>query len=232
MVKLQGERSVITRDDSLYPGRIDILGEDAPAALYCIGNADLLAAPCLAAVGARRCTPYGAETARSLAKLSASCGNVLATGGAIGVDSHATRGALEVGGACIEVLGGGLNSPYPSANAAMFQEVIDNDGVIVSECSWEDPAMPYRFRLRNRIVAALCNAMLVVECGLPSGAFAAADEALGLHREVLALPGPITSQASRGCNALIAEAGATMVYDERSFSDALYRNRLSSTALS
>ena len=119
------------------------------------------------------------------------------------------------------VLGGGCDVPYPARNVSLFQEIIDHGGAVVSEHDWEFPPLPYTFRARNRIIAGLARATLIVEAGLPSGTFSTADEALAANRDVLVVPGPITSPTSLGANRLIYQ-GATPVIDSVTFEDALF----------
>lgn len=108
------------------------------------------------------------------------------------------------------VLGGGCDCIYPESNRDLFQEVVDKGGAVISEHQWQFPPMPYTFRARNRIIAGLSRATLIVEAGLPSGTFSTADDALSSNREVLVVPGAITSPTSRGANRLLYQ-GATPI---------------------
>lgn len=118
-------------------------------------------------------------------------------------------------------LGGGCDRIYPAENAALFQSIIDGGGAVVSERDWTFPPVPYAFRARNRLIASLSAATLIVEAGLPSGTFSTADEALAAGSEVLAVPGSITSASSRGANRLILQ-GAVPIIDDDTFLDALF----------
>ena len=103
----------------------------------------------------------------------------------------------------------------------LFQRIVDGGGAVVSEHVWDEDPKPYRFRLRNRLIAGLARATLIVEAGLPSGTFSTADEALAANRDVLVVPGAITAASSRGANRLIYQ-GATPVIDDETFEDALF----------
>lgn len=194
MVKLRGARYTLKRGAHGYPDSLMNV-PDPPETLYVLGSLDALCDG-LAVVGARKATPYGMSAAEKFAGLAAAKGVPIISGGALGCDSHAHRGALSVGGRTVAVLGGGCDMPYPARNVSLFQEIIDCGGAVVSEHDWEFPPLPYTFRARNRIIAGLARATLIVEAGLPSGTFSTADEALAANREVLVVPGPITSPTS------------------------------------
>ena len=118
-------------------------------------------------------------------------------------------------------LGGGCDRLYPAEHEGLFQRIVDGGGAVVSEHVWDEDPKPYRFRLRNRLIAGLARATLIVEAGLPSGTFSTADEALAANRDVLVVPGAITAASSRGANRLIYQ-GATPVIDDETFEDALF----------
>ncbi len=216
--KLKGPRWEIEYGQEGYPESLMFIN-DPPKCLYGIGNKQALQDG-IAVVGARRATPYGLSAAKKFSYLAASMGITVISGGAIGCDSQAHRGALLGEGITVAVLGGGCDQIYPKRNKALFQEIIDNNGAVVSEYFWSYPPLSYQFRMRNRIIAGLSRATLIVEAGLPSGTFSTADEALCAGREVLAVPGAITSPTSQGSNRLISQ-GATPVVDDESFIDAM-----------
>ena len=193
-----------------------------PERLYVIGNPNALVAG-LAVIGARKATPYGLGCAHRFARIAAEKGACIISGGARGCDSQAHRAALEARGTTVAFLGGGCDKPYPACNIRLFQEIIDAGGAVASEQPWDCAPLPFMFRERNRLIAGLAQAVLIVEAGLPSGTFSTADEALDAGREVLAVPGAITSQTSQGANRLILQ-GATPVVDDESFEDALFRS--------
>ena len=217
--KIVGERSVVHRGAQGYPDAFMQI-QDPPETLYLVGNADALSEG-LAIIGARKASPYGLACARLFAKRAVEKGIVIISGGALGCDSAAHRAAVEAGSPTVVFLGGGIDEVYPESNAGLFQAVVDCGGVLASENSWEYPALPHTFRARNRLIAGLARATLIVEAGLPSGTFSTADEALAANREVLVVPGSICSASSKGANRLLYQ-GATPVVDIDSFDDILF----------
>jgi DNA processing protein len=177
---------------------------DPPRRLYLRGSGDvaLLHRPAVAVVGARACSTYGALVARMLGRELASAGIVVVSGMARGVDGEAHRGALEIDGHTVAVLGCGIDRDYPAAHARLAGEIAERS-LLVSEYEAGVPPSPYRFPARNRIVAGLCSATVVVEARERSGALITADFALEEGREVFAVPGEITSSLSAGTNALL-----------------------------
>ena len=163
---------------------------------------ELLARPAVAVVGARACSGYGASVARSLGRELAAAGLVVVSGLARGIDAEAHRGALEASATTVAVLGCGIDRDYPAAHAELARRVADA-GLIVSEYAPGVEPAPWRFPARNRIVAGLCAATVVVEARERSGALITADLALEEGREVFAVPGEITSSLSAGTNALL-----------------------------
>jgi DNA processing protein len=182
---------------------------DPPARLYLRGNGDptTLAQTAVAIVGARACSPYGAQVARMLGRELASAGVVVVSGLARGIDGEAHRGALETNGHTVAVLGCGIDRDYPAAHATLAQSIGERS-LIVSEYEPGVEPAPWRFPARNRIIAGLCAATIVVEARERSGALITADFALEEGREVFAVPGEITSALSAGANALL-RLGAT-----------------------
>jgi DNA processing protein len=180
-----------------------------PKRLYLRGAAevDLLAAPAVAIVGARACSAYGAQVARALGRDLAAAGIVVVSGLARGVDGEAHRGALESDGHTVAVLGCGIDRDYPAAHTQLAAKIAERS-LIVSEYGRGVEPAPWRFPARNRIIAGLCAATIVVEARERSGALITADFALEEGREVFAVPGEITSALSAGTNALL-RLGAT-----------------------
>ena len=180
-----------------------------PVGLFVRGAADLamLERPAVALVGARSCSSYGAQVARMLGRELAAAGLVVVSGMARGIDGEAHRGALEAGGATVAVLGCGVDRDYPASNAELARRIAGS-GLIVSEYAPGVEPAPWRFPARNRIVAGLSQAAVVVEARERSGALITADLALEEGREVFAVPGEITSSLSAGTNALLRH-GAT-----------------------
>ena len=184
---------------------------DPPRELFVRGSSGLalLAAPAVAVVGARACSSYGRSVARSLGRELAAAGIVVTSGMARGVDGEAHRGALEAGGITVAVLGCGIDRDYPAAHAELARRICKR-GLVVSEYEPGVEPAPWRFPARNRIIAGLCRATVVVEARERSGALITADFALEEGRDVLAVPGEITSSLSAGTNALL-KLGATPV---------------------
>ena len=184
---------------------------DPPAGLFLrgAGEPELLARPAVGVVGARASSGYGASVARSLAREFAAAGLVVVSGLARGIDAEAHRGALEAEGTTVAVLGCGIDRDYPAAHAELARRVADA-GLIVSEYAPGVEPAPWRFPARNRIVAGLCAATVVVEARERSGALITADLALEEGREVFAVPGEITSSLSAGTNALLKLGAAPL----------------------
>jgi DNA processing protein len=177
---------------------------DPPAGLFVRGEADLglLDAAAVAVVGARACSGYGASVARSVARELAGAGLLVVSGLARGVDAEAHRGALDANGRTLAVLGCGIDRDYPAANAELARRIAQT-GLIVSEYAPGVEPAPWRFPARNRIVAGLCAATVVVEARERSGALITADFALEEGREVFTVPGEISSALSAGTNGLL-----------------------------
>lgn len=217
---LQGLRFTLAPEDTLYPQCLLDL-KRPPKTLYGIGNPSALT-PGLSVIGARKATSYGLQCARHFSEMAAHHGITIISGGARGCDSAAHEGAIAASGPTVVVLGGGCDELYPREHRKLFQKVIDHGGAVISEQDWNQEPRPYMFRERNRIIAALARALLVVEAGLPSGTFTTADEALAIGREVFAIPGAITTLSARGSNRLIRQ-GAAAIVDDESFLDEISR---------
>ncbi|HXV34692.1 MAG TPA: DNA-processing protein DprA [Gaiellaceae bacterium] len=197
----------LRRGGPSYPPLLAEL-HDPPASLHLRGGAaEILSRPAVAVVGARSCSPYGAQVARELARELAAAGIVVVSGLARGIDGEAHRGALAGGGLTVAVLGCGIDRDYPRAHAELARRIAES-GLVVSEYPEGVEPAPWRFPARNRIVAGLAAATVVVEARERSGALITADFALELGRDVFAVPGEITSALSRGTNDLIRQ-GAT-----------------------
>ncbi len=184
---------------------------DPPAVLWLRGHVppELLERPSVAIVGARACSSYGRSVARTLGRELAAAGLVVVSGMARGIDSEAHRGALDAGGVTVAVLGCGIDRDYPAANRDLARRIVEQ-GLIVSEYEAGVEPAPWRFPARNRIIAGLCMATVVIEARERSGALITADFALEDGREVMVVPGEITSAVSAGSNALL-RLGATPV---------------------
>jgi DNA processing protein len=198
----------LSRSDAGFPSLLRAI-HDPPPGLFVRGGGEVagLSRPAVAIVGARACSPYGATVARSLGRELAGAGLVVVSGLARGIDGEAHRGALEAGGLTVAVLGCGIDRDYPASHRELARRIAER-GLIVSEYAPGVEPAPWRFPARNRIVAGLTAATVVVEARERSGALITADLALEEGREVLAVPGEITSALSAGTNALL-RLGAT-----------------------
>jgi DNA processing protein len=198
----------VGRGEPEYPPLLREL-HDPPPGLFVRGPAELglLCRSAVAIVGARACSAYGSQVARLLARELAGAGLVVVSGLARGIDGEAHRGALEAGGTTVAVLGCGIDRDYPAAHAQLATRICDR-GLVVSEYAPGVEPAPWRFPARNRVIAGLAAAAVVVEARERSGALITADFALEAGREVFAVPGEITSTLSSGTNALL-RLGAT-----------------------
>jgi DNA processing protein len=201
----------LRRGDSTYP---QLLGQlyDPPPQLYLRGEAssELLARPAVAVVGARSCSAYGAEVARTLGRELAASGVVVVSGLARGIDGEAHRGALDAQGPTVAVLGCGIDRDYPRSHADLARRIAEA-GLIVSEYPPGVEPAPWRFPARNRVIAGLSLATVVVEARERSGALITADFALELGRDVFAVPGEITAARSVGTNNLLRQGAAPLL---------------------
>ncbi|MCL1876796.1 DNA-processing protein DprA [Candidatus Saccharibacteria bacterium] len=166
--------------------------------------------PIVAIVGSRKPTEYGKNVTLRLAAALAAHNVIIVSGLAIGHDSLAARGALDGGGITIGVVGNGLNNQYPRTTWALREEILEKGGAVISEYSPETPVYPGNYLLRNRLISALSDVVIVVEAGEKSGTLNTAMHALNQGKELMAVPGNITSPLSVGCNRLIA-SGAGIV---------------------
>ena len=202
--------ATLTRRHTAYP---PLLAElyDPPTRLFVRGGPSaILSETAVAVVGARSCSSYGAEVAHALARDLAAAGVVVVSGLARGVDAEAHRGALEGGGRTIAVLGCGIDRDYPRSHAHLAARIAAS-GAVVSEYPPGTEPAPWRFPARNRIIAGLARATVVVEARTRSGALGTADFALELGRDVFAVPGEITAALSAGTNDLLRQGAAPLL---------------------
>jgi DNA processing protein len=182
--------------------------DDPPLLLFVRGDPAFLALRGVAVVGSRRASSYGAAQARRIACELAAAGIPVISGLARGVDAAAHRGALDGGGVTIGILGGGLARFYPPEHVPLAREIASGRGAVVSEFPLDVPPRPYHFPRRNRLIAALAAAVVVVEAAEGSGSLITADHALDLGREVLAVPGRVDNPNSCGVHRLLREGAA------------------------
>ena len=214
--------SVLTPFDAAYPVRLRLL-HDPPTVLFALGDLGLAGEMSVAVVGARRATSYGRDAAHLFASGLARHGYHTVSGLARGIDGAAHQATLDAGGRTIGVVGCGLDVAYPPEHA-LLQQRIAAEGLLLSEFLPGEPPLPHHFPRRNRIIAALADAVLVVEAGAKSGVFITVDHALDLGREIFAVPGPIGRDSSLGVHQLIRD-GATLVTDIADIVETLDRER-------
>jgi DNA protecting protein DprA len=206
----------LTPESPEWPAALNDL-QAIPIGLVVKGDISSLADRSLAIVGTRNPTPYGVRIAGDFAAGFTDREWSIVSGGAYGIDSAAHKGALIAEGRTIAVLAAGIDVAYPAGNARLFAEIAEN-GALVSEVLPGAHAIPSRFLTRNRIIAALSQATLVVEAAFRSGSLRTARDAAELMRPVMAIPGPINAPTSEGCHRLIGERAAEIV---TSVSDAI-----------
>ncbi len=202
---------VLIVDDGVYP---QLLREiyDPPIVLYVKGAwTECLDQPCVAIVGSRKCSTYGVNAAMLLARDLAQRGVTIVSGFARGIDAAAHRGELEAGGRTVAVLGTGIEEHYPRDHKRLGEEILKNGGAMLSQFPLGTPPVSENFPYRNRIISGLSLGVVVVEAAENSGSLITARLAIEQNREVLAVPGNITSRNSFGTNYLIKGAGAKLV---------------------
>ena len=210
------ESKFLTPESPEWPTALNDL-QAIPIGLVVKGDVSSLSDRSLAIVGTRNPTPYGVRIAGDFAAGFIDREWSIVSGGAYGIDSAAHKGALIAEGRTIAVLAAGIDVAYPAGNARLFAEISEN-GALVSEVLPGAHAIPSRFLARNRIIAALSQATLVVEAAFRSGSLRTARDAAELMRPVMAIPGPISAPTSEGCHRLIGERAAEIV---TSVSDAI-----------
>lgn len=181
-----------------------------PIGLIVKGDTTCLITNSLAIVGSRKPTNYGANVASEFARAFSDLGWTIISGGAYGIDSYAHRATLQANGRTIAVLATGIEVAYPKSNQKLFNEM-SAQGALISELMPQESAMPSRFLVRNRLIAAIAKATLVVEAAYKSGSLRTAHDAAELLRPVMAIPGPINSATSQGCHRLISERAAELI---------------------
>jgi DNA processing protein len=198
-----------------WPRRLDDLGVQAPLCLWVRGDArlDALTERSVAVVGARAATAYGEHVAADLGSGLADRGVTVVSGGAFGIDVAAHRGALAADGLTVALLAGGIDRPSPAGNLDVLERLADEGGALVAECPPGTVPSRSRFLQRNRLIAAVAGATVVVEAAWRSGALSTAAHAGELLRPLGAVPGPVTSMASAGCHRLLRDGAAVCVTD-------------------
>ncbi|MDO4405149.1 MAG: DNA-processing protein DprA [Atopobiaceae bacterium] len=212
----QGDGSIMRWElhlqDEDYPQSVKQM-EEPPEVLYGRGDVTSLSGMCLAVIGARKATPYGLAVASMAGRIAAESGITLVSGGAMGCDAAAARGALDAGGKTIVVAGVGADCVYPRSSADVYARAPVQGGAVISLAPWGTEPQRWAFLKRNTIIAALSRAVVVSEAGARSGTTSTAMAAISLGREVYAVPGSIFSPESLGANNLIRD-GANIIASE------------------
>jgi DNA processing protein len=214
-IERTGGRTLLATDPE-FPGILKPIPESPPV-LFAQGEPALLQRPAVAIVGSRNHSDYGEEVCRRVAWEAAAAGVVVVSGMARGLDAIAQQAALDAGGATIGVLGNGLGVIYPAANRQLYERVGES-GLLLTEFPPGERPTAGSFPRRNRIISGLARVTVVVEAAEGSGALITAGSALNQGRDVMAVPGPITSPRSVGCNRLIRD-GATPLLERRDLLD-------------
>ncbi|GAA1242749.1 DNA processing protein [Microbacterium phyllosphaerae] len=202
---------LILPGDPMWPVTLDDLGVHAPTVLWVRGDPEILCAePRVAIVGARAASAYGEMLAGDFAGELAAGGAVVVSGGAYGIDGAAHRAALGVEGRTVAFLAGGVDRAYPQGHQQLLRRIVET-GAVVSEVPCGTAPTKWRFLSRNRLIAAVSHATVVVEAGWRSGSLNTAGHAAALGRPLGAVPGPVTSAASAGCHRLLREYDARCV---------------------
>jgi DNA processing protein len=201
---------IVTVLDEDYPDALLTL-DPRPSTLFVAGDGTALAERAVAIVGTRRASGYGLSTATDLGDELARTGMVVVSGLALGIDGAAHRAAVNAGGRTVAVLPSPLDRIYPPRHRGLAREIVRTGGALVSEVAIGVPVGRPDFARRNRIIAGLSEAVVVVEAPDRSGALLTAAAAVGIGRELYAVPGQIDAQGARGCNRLIADNHALMV---------------------
>ncbi len=195
--------------DAAYPQRLKECA-DAPLLLYYKGKSDLNAVRVVAIVGTRRVTEYGKEMTKKLVDALSNSGILVVSGLAYGVDAIAHTAALDAGLQTIGVMGHGLNTIYPGQHKALAKRMVEQGGLL-TEYKSTDEMSPHNFPNRNRIVAGMSDATVIVESAVDGGSLLTATIAHSYNRDVFAVPGRVNDKVSAGCNGLIKTNKATLI---------------------
>ena len=202
---------ILTPEDVDWPQSLNDLAAP-PIALLIKGQRENLALleNSISIVGTRNPTSYGLRIAGDFGVGVADHEWAVVSGGAIGIDAAAHKGCLVGEGITVAILGGGFNKNYPATHERLFAEICES-GILISEVMPDVPAIPHRFLTRNRLIAGLSKATVVVEAAFRSGSLRTARDAAEIFRPVMAVPGPINAPTSEGCHRLIVERVAELV---------------------
>jgi len=200
-----GKNTMITINDPKYPKLLKQIN-DPPKQLYYRGNWDNnIFNNCLAVVGSRKMTSYGQQITNKLISEIASRGITIVSGFMYGIDATAHKTALDVGARTIAVMPCGIERIHPEYQTKLYADILENNGLIISEFEGDSLPAFWTYPKRNRIIAGLSKAVMVIEAGLKSGSLITANLAKKYKRKVFAVPGPLTSVLSQGISQLIKE---------------------------
>ena len=195
---------VIEKGDIDYPKKLMVI-KDAPEKIYVRGNLPDQNKKTVSIVGARNCTDYGSTLAKTISKILSTNNIQVISGLALGIDTEGHIGAIEVEKPTFAVLGCGVDICFPTYNANVYNRILDYGGGIISEVDIGTPPLPHNFPLRNRIISALSDVVIVVEARDKSGSLITADYALEQGKTIFACPGRVGDSLSRGTNNLIKQ---------------------------
>lgn len=208
--------SVIAFNSSDYPEQLKAIASPPPV-IYCRGNLELLKHPsfAIAIVGSRKSTGYGEQVVKNIVQGAKRIDAIIVSGGALGIDAMAHRLAIKQKMRTVCILGCGLDVPYPRSHRDLFEMIVRENGLLLSDFPLGVEPRPYHFPVRNRLISALSSCIVVVEAGGKSGTLTTAKHALDQGKPVFSVPGSIFSRNSDGAHALLCE-GAFLYRD---FSD-------------
>lgn len=208
---LTAKLQVLIPEADSWPTQLDDLEDCAPLLLWYQGQAAALRQRSLAVVGARSSSEYGITVTEHFTRQAVAAGYMICSGAAFGIDAVAHRTALQTGGVTVAILAGGMSKPYPRAHLQLLAEIVAAGGAVVSEMPPHYAPTRWRFLQRNRLIAALSEAVLVTEASTRSGSINTAGHAAQLGRGLGAVPGNITSFGSQGCHKLLLEYSAELI---------------------
>ena len=203
----------LTPLDADYPERLRNI-PDPPRTLYVRGNLPPDDRPTVAIIGARSASDYGLQVARSFGRALAMQGIGIISGMAAGIDSAGQWGAIDAEAKTYAVFGCGLNVCYPARNYLLYDKILEHGGGAISELPLDAPPIGKQFASRNRIIAGLADAVLVLEAREKSGTFITVGDALDQGKQIFALPGRVTDGLSKGCNQLIRQGADILTIPE------------------
>ncbi len=199
-------------EDDAYPALLQAIN-DPPVFLYHKGSISILSKQCIALVGTRNMSSYGKRVVEKMVRGLTAADVVTVSGLAFGIDAEVARETLRAGGKTVGVVGHGLGMMYPKSNTALSLDIIEAGGLLLSEFPLDCPPDKFTFPARNRIIAGLCPATVVIEAAADSGSLITADLATDYNRDVYAVPGQIFDEQYAGCHQIIARGSATLLSD-------------------